>query len=72
MASTGQLTQMLVVAGRGVGGEIGVQHSGQQPDGPATDPQVDVGVAQTDIAGLVQGGLVVVGQPGQAATARSS
>jgi hypothetical protein len=34
--------------------------------------QVDVGVAEADIAGLVQGGPVVVGQPGQAGTAKSS
>jgi hypothetical protein len=30
------------------------------------DAQVDVGVAQTDSTGLVQGRLVVAGQPGQA------
>ena len=57
---------MLVVAGRGVRGDRGYRARASHPIAPATDPQVDIGVAETDIAGLVQGGLVVVGQPGQA------
>ena len=55
-------------------GEVGVQHPGQQPDGPAADPQVDVGVAEAGITRQLQGVLVVVGQSSQAgrATARLS
>jgi hypothetical protein len=34
------------------GGQVGVQHSGQQPDRPAADAQVDVGVTETDISPL--------------------
>jgi hypothetical protein len=48
------------------GRQVGVQHLGQQPDRPAPDAQVEIGVAQADITGLVQRGLVVAGQPGQA------
>jgi hypothetical protein len=43
-----------------------VADPGQQPGGPATDNQADLSVPQADLASLVQGGLVVVGQPGQA------
>jgi hypothetical protein len=51
---------------RRVSREVWAQHPGQQPDRPVPDPQVDVGVAEAAIAGLIQGGLVVVGKPGQA------
>ena len=43
-----------------------VADPGQQPGGPAADDQVNLGVPQADLAGLVQGGLVILGQPGQA------
>jgi hypothetical protein len=49
-----------------------VQHPGQQPDGPATDTQIDVGVAKADVTGPVQDRLVVVGEPGQAGHGQSS
>ena len=32
----------------------------------APDPKIDLQVAEADIAGLVQGGLIVLGQPRQA------
>jgi hypothetical protein len=43
-----------------------VADPGQQPDGPASAGRVGLGAALADLAGLVEGGLVVVGQPGQA------
>ena len=52
--------------GSASGTRVRVQHPGQQPERPATDPQIDVGVAKTDITGLIQGSLVVAGQPRQA------
>jgi hypothetical protein len=47
-------------------GEVLVADPGQQPDGPAADGQVNVGVAKADVARLVEGDLVVAGEPGQA------
>jgi hypothetical protein len=46
------------------GGLVAVQDPGQLPNRPTADPQVNVGVAETEITGLVEGGLVVVGQAG--------
>ena len=43
-----------------------VADPGQQPGGPGADDQVNPGAPQADLAGLLQGGLVVLGQPGQA------
>jgi len=40
--------------------------SGQQPGGPAADDQVDLGALPADLAGLLEGDAVVLGQPGQA------
>ena len=37
----------------------------QQPGRPGADDQVGLGVLQADLAGLVQGNLVVLGQPRQ-------
>jgi hypothetical protein len=51
------------MAGRPGGRDTALEPAARSPD---PDPQVDVGVAQADIAGLIQSGLVVVGQPGQA------
>ena len=48
------------------GGQVAVQDPGQLPNRPTADPQVNVGVAETEITGLVEGGLVVVGQAGHA------
>ena len=39
---------------------------GQQPDRPATDDQVGLRMLQADLAGLLQGCMVVLGQPRQA------
>ena len=39
---------------------------GQQPDCPAADDQANPRVPQADLAGLLEGGVVVLGQPGQA------
>jgi hypothetical protein len=38
----------------------------QQPGGPAADGQVNLGISQTDLAGLLKGGMIVLSQPGQA------
>jgi hypothetical protein len=38
----------------------------QQTGGPAADGQVNLGIPQTDLAGLLKGGMVVLSQPGQA------
>jgi hypothetical protein len=46
--------------------EVRVQHPGQQPDRPSVNPQVDVGIAQAHVTGLVQGRTIVAGEPGQA------
>ena len=46
------------------GWQVVVADPGQQPDGPAADGQADLGVAKAAVACLVEGGLVVVGQPG--------
>jgi hypothetical protein len=64
--SVGQLTPVLSLLGGGIRGQVAVKDPGEEPNRPAADPQVDVGVAETHITGLVEGGLVVVGQPGQA------
>lgn len=39
---------------------------GQQPGRPGADDQVTLGVLQADLAGLLERGMVVLGQPGQA------
>jgi hypothetical protein len=39
---------------------------GQQPGRPAADDQVNLGAFQADLAGLLEGDVVVLGQPGQA------
>jgi hypothetical protein len=43
-----------------------VANPGQQPGGPGPDDQADLGTPQADLAGLLKGGLVILGQPGQA------
>jgi hypothetical protein len=43
-----------------------VADPGQQPGSPATDDQANLGAPQAHLAGLVEGGLVVLSQPGQA------
>jgi hypothetical protein len=39
---------------------------GPQPGGPATDDEIDLGARQAGLAGLLEGGVIVLGQPGQA------
>jgi hypothetical protein len=43
-----------------------VADPGQQPGGPAADGQVNLGVYEADLAGLLKGGMVLLSQPGQA------
>jgi hypothetical protein len=42
-----------------------VANPGQQPDRPAADDQANLDALQADLASLLKGGLVVLGQPGQ-------
>jgi hypothetical protein len=39
---------------------------GQQPGGPAADGRANLSVLQADLASLLKGDVVVLGQPGQA------
>jgi hypothetical protein len=61
----------LAAPGARSGGQVAVQHPAQQPNRPAPDAQIDVGVAKTDVTSLVESGQIVVGQA-RRATARSS
>jgi hypothetical protein len=45
--------------------EVAVADAGQQADGTAADGQIELGVAEADVAGLVEGGVVALGEPGQ-------
>ena len=40
--------------------------AGQQPGRPGSDDQANLGAPQADLTGLLEGGEVVLGQPGQA------
>jgi hypothetical protein len=46
-------------------GQVVVVDPGQQPNRPAADDQVNLGALQADPAGLLEGDVVVLGQPGQ-------
>ena len=43
-----------------------VVDSGQQPGGPAAADQTNLGALQADLASLLKGDAVLLGQPGQA------